>query len=238
MLDDALKLPDDPSVLKNLVASLASELKSRDLLIKKLKHQLAGLRRHQFGARSESRDQLELTLEEEEIALAAEAPVQRDTTTPTDDKRQPKRWPLPDHLPRNETVISAGEACASCGGALKRLGEDVTEELEYIPGRFVVNRIVRPRMACACCERITQAALPSRAIERGRPGPSLLAHVLVNIYADHLPLYRQSQIFDREGIDLERSTLADWVGKSTALLEPLADAIARHVLAGPGPICR
>ena len=234
MLDDALKLPDDPSVLKNLVASLASELKSRDLLIKKLKHQLAGLRRHQFGARSESLDQLELTLEEEEIALAAEAPVQRDTTTPTDDKRQPKRQPLPDHLPRNETVISAGEACASCGGALKRLGEDVTEELEYIPGRFVVNRIVRPRMACACCERITQAALPSRAIERGRPGPSLLAHVLVNKYADHLPLYRQSQIFDREGIDLERSTLADWVGKSTALLEPLADAIARHVLAGPG----
>ncbi len=232
MLDDALKLPDDPSVLKNLVASLASELKSRDLLIEKLKHQLAGLRRHQFGSRSENLDQLELTLEEEEIALAAEAPVQQDTTAPTDDKRQPKRRPLPDNLPRNETVLSAGEACASCGGALKRLGEDVTEELEYIPGRFVVNRIVRPRMACACCERVTQAALPSRPIERGRPGPSLLAHVLVNKYADHLPLYRQSQIFGREGIDVERSTLADWVGRSAALLEPLADAIGRHVLCG------
>ena len=87
-------------------------------------------------------------------------------------------------------------------------------------------------MACTCCERFHQAALPSRPIERGRPGPGLLAHVLVNKYANHLPLYRQSQMFEREGIDLDRSTLADWVGKSTALLEPLADAVARHVLEG------
>ena len=94
----------------------------------------------------------------------------------------------------------------------------------------IVNRIVRPRLTCSCCERFVQAPLPSRPIERGRPGPGLLAHVLVSKYADHLPLYRQSQIFDREGIDLDRSTLADWVGKSTALLEPLADAIGRHVL--------
>ena len=119
------------------------------------------------------------------------------------------------------------------GGALKVLGEDVTEELEYVPGRFVVNRIVRPRMACKCCEAICQVTLPSRPIERGRPGPGLLAHVLVSKYADHLPLYRQSQIFEREGIDLDRSTLCDWVGKATALLEPLADAIGRHVLGGP-----
>jgi transposase len=112
------------------------------------------------------------------------------------------------------------------------LGEDVTEELEYVPGRFIVNRIVRPRMACSGCDCFTQAPLPSRPIERGRPGPGLLAHVLVNKYADHLPLYRQSQIFERDGLDLDRSTLADWVGKSTALLAPLADAIGRHVLAG------
>jgi transposase len=105
-----------------------------------------------------------------------------------------------------------------------------SEELEYVPGRFIVNRIVRPRLTCTCCERFIQVPLPSRPIERGRPGPGLLAHVLVSKYADHLPLYRQSQIFDREGLDLDRSTLADWVGKSTALLEPLADAIGRHVL--------
>ena len=128
--------------------------------------------------------------------------------------------------------MSTGDACGECGGALKSLGEDVTEELEYVPGRFIVNRIVRPRLACTCCETFHQAALPSRPIERGRPGPGLIAHVLVNKYADHSPLYRQSRIFEREGFDLDRSTLADWVGKSTTLLEPLAEAVARHVLKG------
>ncbi len=116
-----------------------------------------------------------------------------------EEKRQPKRKPLPDHLPRNVTVLEAGDACASCGGKLKRLGEDVTEELEYVPGRFVVNRIVRPRMACSCCERITQAALPSRPIERGRPGSGLLAHVLVNKYTDHLPLYGNHRYSNARG---------------------------------------
>lgn len=217
------------------LASRDAELRSRDLLIEKLKHQLAGLRRHRFGAHSERLDQLELTLEEAEIARAVEAPVAQ-PPVPADEKRKPKRLPLPDHLPRHETVLppvaGGGEACPSCGGRLKRVGEDVTEELEYVPARFVVNRIVRPRMACACCEAFHQAALPSRPIERGRPGPGLLAHVLVSKYADHLPLYRQSQIFARERLDLDRSTLADWVGRSTALLAPLADAVGRHVLAG------
>ena len=230
MLHDAQTLPDDPSVLKGLVASLTSELKSRDILIEKLKHQLAGLRRHQFGSRAESLDQLELTLEEEEIARAAEQRAADPVQSSHESRSQPKRRPLPDHLPRNETVLSPGDACASCGGKLKQLGEDVTEELEYIPGRFVVNRVVRPRMACTGCEAFHQAALPSRPIERGRPGPGLLAHVLVNKYADHLPLYRQSQIFARERVGLDRSTLADWVGSSAALMEPLADAIGRHVL--------
>lgn len=130
-----------------------------------------------------------------------------------------------------EVELTPGaDACADCGGRLRRIGEDVTEELENVPGRFIVNRIVRPRLTCARCERFVQAPLPTRPIESGRPGPGLLAHVLVSKYADHLPLYRQNQIFDREGLDLDRSTLADWVGKTTALLEPLADAIGRHVL--------
>ena len=128
MLDDVQKLPDDPAVLKGLVASLASELRYRDILIEKLKHQLVGLRRHQFGSRSESLDQLELTLEEEEIARACEEPAKQTTPAPTGEKRRPKRRPLPDHLARHETVLSVGEACASCGGRLKQLGQDVTEE--------------------------------------------------------------------------------------------------------------
>ncbi len=218
------------------IAGFKAQLRGRDFLIEKLKHQLSGLRRHRFGSTSEALDQLELTLEEEEIARAAEtAPDDTGTEAPEPDKakRHPKRQPLPGHLPRNETIVSPGDACRACGGRLKHLGEDVTEELEYVPGRFIVNRIVRPRMACSRCENILQAPLPSRPIERGRPGPGLLAHVLVSKYCDHLPLYRQSQIYGREGVDLERSTLADWVGKATALLEPLADAIGLHVRRGP-----
>jgi len=239
MLEAPQNLPEEAADLRALLASreveiigFKAELRSRDVLIEKLKHQLAGLRRHRFGATSEALDQLELTLEEEEIARAAETPATIEADEPVEEKRRPKRKPLPGHLPRNETVLAPGDACGACGGRLKRLGEDVTEELEYVPGRFVVNRIVRPRMACACCEKIHQAPLPSRPIERGRPGPGLLAHVLVSKYADHLPLYRQSQIFARDEIDLERSTLTDWVGRSTALLEPLAAAIGRHVLRG------
>ena len=190
MLNDLESLPDDPSRLREMVSVLAGELKSRDLLIEKLKHQLAGHNRHRFGSKSESLDQLHLTFAEDEAI--AEAAVEQ--TTGAEPKQKPERRhnrkPLPAHLHRNDTVLLPGETCGACGGALKTLGEDVTEELEYIPGRFVVNRIVRPRLACTCCEAIVQAPLPSRPIEKGRPGPGLLAHVLVSKYADHLPLYR------------------------------------------------
>ena len=234
MSNDAQILPTNGDELREFATLLLSELKHRDLKITKLEHQLAGLRQHRFGSSSEALDQLKLALEEDEIAAAikdADQTGETDTAQATA-KDKPRRKPLPEHLPRNEEVLSPGDACGECGGKLKTLGEDVTEELEYVPGRFVVNRIVRPRMACSCCEKIVQAPLPSRPIERGRSGPGLLAHVLVSKYADHLPLYRQSQIFERDGIDLDRSTLADWVGKSTNLLEPLADAIGRHVLNG------
>jgi len=235
MLKDFDTLPEDPSELRAVSKLLAAEVKSQALMIEKLKHQLAGHNRHRFGSKSESLDQLNLAFaEEEEIAEAAEkqAAPSPDSTDADKPARQHSRKPLPDHLDRHEEVLSPGDDCNRCGGSLKTLGEDVTEELEYVPGRFVVNRIVRPRMACSCCEAICQAPLPSRPIERGRPGPGLLAHVLVSKYADHLPLYRQSQIYAREGIDLDRSTMADWVGRSTALLEPLADAIGRVVRGG------
>lgn len=233
MLNSPLNLPDEPDRLKQLVGTLASEVKSQAFLIEKLKRQLAGMRRHRFGASSEAIDQLQLSLEDEEVTQAAENVETPDnSSSESGSKAIPRCKPLPDHLPRFENTLNPGSECSHCGGILKTLGEDVTEELEYVPGRFVVNRIIRPRMACVCCESIQQAPLPSRPIERGRPGPGLLAHVLVSKYADHLPLYRQSQIFERDGIDLPRSTLTDWVGQSTALLEPLADAIRKHVLNG------
>ena len=230
MLDEIIPLPEDPEELRAFTARLLAEVKAQAILIEKLRHQLAGHRAHRFGASSETAEQLQLALETSEIAAAAMTARMR--LPEIEEKGQPKRRPIPEHIPRMEVELSpAADACADCGGKLRRVGEDVTEELEYVPGRFIVNRIVRPRLTCACCERFVQAPLPSRPIERGRPGPGLLAHVLVSKYADHLQLYRQSQIFERDGLDLDRSTLSDWVGKSTALLAPLADAIGRHVLA-------
>ena len=212
MLNNLESLPNDPAELQDMVTLLAKELKNRDLKITDLKHQLAGHNRHRFGSKSESLDQLQLFVENEEIVAAAD---EIDTPEPeaSESKNKQKRKPLPEHLERNEQVLSPGDNCSKCGGSLKKLGEDVTEELEYVPGRFIVNRIFRPRMACSCCEAVLQAPMPSRPIERGRPGPGLLAHVLVSKYCAHLPLYRQSQIYQREGIDLDRSTMADWVGE-------------------------
>ena len=194
MLDQTLALPEDPEELRSFTARLLAEVKAQAILIEKLRHQLAGHRAHRFGASSETAEQLQLALESSEIAAAAMTARMR--LPDIEEKDKPKRRPIPDHIPRMEVELGPGaEACADCGGRLRRIGEDVTEELEYVPSRFIVNRIVRPRLTCTCCERFVQAPLPSRPIERGRPGPGLLAHVLVSKYADHLPLYRQSQIF-------------------------------------------
>jgi transposase len=240
MLETSQTLPSDPDELRAVAAQLRDLARSQALKIEKLEHQLAGHRKARFGAKSESLDQLAFDLHED-AEIAAAAAVQQEETGQGGDKadgdkpgkRKHSRAPLPDHLERQSEVMSPGETCSDCGGTLRALGEDVMQELEYIPGRFVVREIVRPRMACNCCETFAQALLPSRPIERGRAGPGLLAHVLVGKYCDHLPLYRQSEIYAREKVDLHRSTLTDWVGRSTALLEPLADHIGKLAAAGP-----
>ena len=208
MFDAPKSLPSYPGALRVAAEGLVELAKAQALETEKLKHQVAGHNRHRFGSKSESADQLnlQLPLEEEETAAASIA-TEEDAAAAPEPKEKPKRKPLPPELPRHAQVLSPGEACR-CGGNFRAIGEDVTEELEYVPGRFIVNRIVRPRMACKCCDKVVQAALPSRPIERGRPGAGLLAHVLVSKYADHCPLYRQSQIMERESIDLNRSTLA------------------------------
>lgn len=234
MLDDLKSLPKDPDDLRAVSELLMAEVKSQAYQIEKLKAELAGHRKARFGAKSESLDQLDLDLADDiEIATAVEEHKSELEVEP-DAKpiRQHSRKPLPDHLERREEVLSPGQTCA-CGGALRQVGEDISEELEYIPGRFVVKRIVRPRMSCKDCERFVQADLPSRPIERGRPGPGLLAHILIGKYCDHLPLDRQSKIYAREQVDLHRSTLTDWVGRSTTLLEPLANHIGKLVRDGP-----
>jgi len=234
MLAEAVSLPDDHDELREFTTQLLGEIRAQAMLIEKLRHQIAGQRAWRYGSTSEQTKQLMLALETSEIAEAAmTAKLKLPPDEPAHDLGgKPKRRPIPDHIPRNNVELLPPKDHCTCGGALRRIGEDVTEELEYVPGRFVVNKITRPRFACKRCETFLQSPLPSRPIERGRPGPGLLAHVLVNKYADHLPLYRQSQIFEREGIDLDRSTLADWVGKTTTLLSPLAEAIGKHVLKG------
>ena len=209
------------------LSSRAGEIDRLKLLVEKLQRLL-------FGTKSEKVvrqiEQLELELEDLEASSAAE-----ERTASTRASRpvaaKPFRRPLPEHLPREvHTHLPGHDACPDCGGKLRALGEDAAEMLEYVRASFKVIRHVRPKLSCADCERIVQAPAPSRPIDRGLAGPGLLAHVLVSKYADHQPLYRQSEIYAREGVDLDRSTLAGWVGASSDLLAPLVEAVRKHVL--------
>ena len=235
----SLTLPDDVESLQRLVReqqsaleTARSELIEVQLLVEKLRFELARLKRQQYGRSSEQLDariaQLELTLEDLEASQAARP--SRVAPAVAEPVAKPVRRPLPAQLPREEIMHAAPCACPACGGELRAAGQDVAEMLEWVPAHYKVLRHVRPKFACARCETLVQAPAPSRPIARGLAGPGLLAHVLVSKYVDHLPLYRQSQIFARDGIDLDRSTLADWVGGVSQLLEPLIGMLGRYVL--------
>jgi transposase len=238
-------LPDldalEPDALKAIIVAQHLQIISSDSEIEHLMLLVAKLRRMQFGRRSEKVErqieQLELKLEELEANRAQNAqqtenrPASTAAPSPAS-KPDRKRRPLPDHLPRSvQTHLPAEQSCPECGGALKKLGEDISEVLEYIPGSFIVIRQVRPRLCCGGCDTIVQAPAPSRPIERGLAGPGLLAHVLTSKFTDHLPLYRQSKIYAREGVDLDRFTLAKWVGETSQLLAPLVEQLRRYVMA-------
>jgi transposase len=204
--------------------------------IEALKARLAKLLRATFGRSSEKlRDQveqLELTLADIDEMLAETAPPDEPADAGSTVPAPKGRRPLPEALPRDIVTHAPPCACPACGGVLRPFGEDVTEILDYVPGSFRVVRHVRPKLSCRACETIAQAPAPSLPIRRGRAGPGLLAHVLVAKYCDHLPLHRQAEIYAREDIDLSRSTLADMVGQVAALVRPLVDALAKHVMAG------
>jgi transposase len=217
-----------------------SEAKFRALLIEKLKYAIAKLRHEKFGQSSERGailEQLELSLAEleedaSEADTAAEmAAAQAKIEVRRFERRKPARRPLPEHLPRERIVYPAPAACPCCGGALHKIGEDVTETLELVPRQWKVIQHVREKFSCRSCESITQPPAPSHPIARGRAGPMLLAHVLSSKYCLHLPLNRQSAAYAREGIELGVSTLADWVGACAATLMPIFEAIRAHVFA-------
>ena len=229
-------LPNDVETLRQLVLTQRAQLAASFTEIEQLKLLITKLKRLQFGRSSEKLDrhleQLELRLEELQTIQAAQPNLARAASAPGDKRTQPVRRPLPRHLPREEVVHQPACACPQCGSAMKRIGEDVAEMLEYVPARFKVIRHIRPKLACGHCAVIVQEPAPERPIARGLAGPGLLAHVLMAKYGDHLPLYRQAQMYAREGVDLDRSTLADWVGSSSALLDPLIAALAGYVFGG------
>jgi transposase len=200
--------------------SNAQEIERLKLIVEKYRRMIFGRMSEKLNAQLE---QLEFRLEELETAQGAddavqaaeEARQQSSTQTTAKSRRRPARKPLPEDLPGEViTHLPEHNCCPDCGGALRQFGEDVSEQLERIPATYKVIRHVWPKFACAGCERVVEAPAPARPIERGLPGSNLLAHVLVSKYGRHLPLYRQSEIFAREGVDLDRSTLAGWVGSA------------------------
>ena len=212
------------------------------LEIEKLKIELARLKRQRFGQSSErfahQIEQLELHLEDIEADLAEELAPHPDLAEQLERERnkqkiKPVRKPLPDFLPRKTITIPAPDetSCGQCGGAMKVLGVDVTEVLDYVPASLNVIRYERQKCACSSCDAISEAPAPNLPIPRGKAGPGLLAHVIVSKYCDHIPLYRQEGIRAREGVDIKRSTMSGWVGHCAWLLRPLVDLIAEQVFA-------
>ena len=232
-----------PEQLRDRVAGLQLELQRKDqvihnktLLNDKLTHELAILKRHRFGRRSEGMNPDQASLLDElvdgdiaaiEAELLEPAPAAPANTKPT---QQPRRQPLPPGLPRTIITHEPDNTECRCGCRLKRIGEDVSEKLDYTPGEFTVERHVRGKWVCEDCETLIQAPVPAQVIDKGIPTNGLLAHVLVAKYADHQPLFRQETIFGRAGYAIPRSTLAEWVGRCGVALQPLVDAMREELI--------
>ena len=233
------QLPDDPQALKQIIAAMAQDAIAAQAEIAKLRFQLARYRRAEFGRSSEKlaheAEQLELAIEALEAdqaeLLATASPSVATVIESAVEAQKPARRPLPEQLPREDVLHAAPCTCPTCGGRLRRIGEDITETLDYVPGRFKVIRHIREKLSCRSCDNVIAAPAPDHAIARGRAGAGLLAHIVVSKYDDHLPLYRQAEIFARQGINLETSTLSGWVGATSAALAPLIDALAADVMA-------
>lgn len=229
------ELPNDTESLKHLVLG-------REQLIAQLSEEISRLKRWRFGRSAEKMDEV---LPQQQLALGDVIAVATTSSIPAGEtgdvaavdhplrnvrsSRRPARK-FPEHLPR-ETVIHQPQSCdcPECGAQMRKLGEDISEMLNYVPGTFTVIRHVRPKLACGRCSKVVQLPAPSRPIERGMPAPGLLAQVIVAKYADHCPLYRQETIYRRSGVQLDRATMAAWVGAASDLLAPVVAALGRHV---------
>jgi len=232
---DAQQLREFAVHLIETLASKDSELRYKQLKIDQLTHEMAVLKRWKFAARSEQLHGAQGSLLEEAIeadleAIAKELAALHTVEPLPPAKDKPKRTPLPAHLPRVEVRHEPERTVCSCGCAMKRIGEDVSEKLDYTPGVLLVERHIRGKWACTKCQTLIQVPVPAAVIDKGLPTAGLLAQVLVAKYADHAPLYRQEGIFERAGLALPRSTLAQWVGICGVRLQPLVDALRAALL--------
>jgi transposase len=230
---DLENLPSDTALLHRLVRDMAAVVESRDGEIERLQLIIKKLQRAQFGRRSErlDADQLMLALEDLDSDIARIRESRPEIVADAREVRS-RRKPLPDHLPREDVLLDiAGDICGCCGGALHTIAESVSEMLDWVPAQLRVVRITRPKYACRACNKVVQASAPERLIAGGLATPALLAQVLVSKYCDHTPLYRQSQIFARHGVDLPRSTLAGWVGGACWWLEAVHERLCKNVFA-------
>jgi transposase len=242
-LRQALRTAQAETVSKNeVIARQEREVAFKQATIDKLTHEMAVLKRLKFAAQSEKYTQaftpeqkslIEETLDTDLAALAAEIEVQQPAKPEREDKQSPKRLPLPAQLPRREIRHEPEDTACGCGQAMKRIGQDVAEKLDYQPGVFTVERHVRGKWVCSCCQTLVQAPVAAHVIDKGIPTTGLLAQVLVAKYLDHLPLYRQEAIFERAGLAIARSTLAQWVGECGVQLQPLVDALVAEMLKQP-----
>ena len=224
----------DAEQLRQMTQQLLTELRHQRALNEKLAYENALLKRLKFAAKSERHNAEQRSLLEEELDADLAGVVQEieqlQPPRQSSDKQQPKRTPLPANLPRREIRHEPDSTTCACGCQLKRIGEDVAEKLDYVPGVFSVERHIRGKWACAKCQTITQAPVAAHVIDKGIPTAGLLAQVLVSKYAEHQPLYRQEAIFGRAGLAIARSTLAQWVGICGARLQPLVDALKTEIL--------
>ena len=225
----------DPHELRERLRKADAQLAFQKSIIDKLTHENAILKRLKFAAKSEAynagqKSLLEETLDTDLAAVAVEIEALQSARTSPAEKQQPKREKLPANLPRREIHHEPENTTCGCGEPLQRIGEDVAEKLDYRPGVFTVERHIRGKWVCRCCEKITQAPVPTHVIDKGIPTAGLLSQVLVGKYLDHLPLYRQEAIFGRAGLAIPRSTLASWVGQCGVQLQPLVDALKREMV--------
>ena len=247
---DIDRLPTEIELLHEIIATLhdKNHLLSRENVklfrengelldrINILKEQLAVLKAKKFGRSSEKLDRqidlVEKALEEQESLLGFELKTGITLEEESREKGKAKRKKLAAHLPREDVILEPESKCESCGGEkFRTIGEDISEVLEHIPESFKVIRYIRPRCACTTCDNIVQAYARSKVIDKGIPGPGLLAHIFVQKFCNHLPAYRQSQIYSRDGVELSRSTISSWLGQGAKLLEPLADKIREYICA-------